>query len=408
MLRYGEALALASFTGREVDVQENANNRKRLPEWIGELPTDAQRAEWARQAINYFTTPQVAILRGQIPARLEAETAYTDPELFKPPDSASDAIRANYESTKIRLSIQNVERQKLRDNQVAEIKDQIGRDLSVCMETNAPTALAALLAKHTNATTKRIDGHAMFIEMRDTRSKETTELSNEAADKELQRMEKDGLPDGCPGEQVSNYFQDFMVRVNPYTSEPKNEEAQVRWMRARMPPSTVLYHEMGIAKLEAAGTDKTVAAVVPALMLACHRTLTHLEKIGSASSSSGAFVGAATPGVPATPRSGTGTLFVRKPLPSGQKCEEGTCNYQHVGPCWVNAKFDGYISKKAYADKTPLAAENASALRRSPSPPRPRPRALLGAAHIPPEGVRAALESVVGEEQKLRSPLGHT
>ena len=50
MLRYGEALALASFTGREVDVQENANNRKRLPEWIGELPTDAQRAEWARQA----------------------------------------------------------------------------------------------------------------------------------------------------------------------------------------------------------------------------------------------------------------------------------------------------------------------------------------------------------------------
>ena len=84
MLRYGEALALASYTGREVDVQENANNRKRLPEWIGELPTDAQRAEWARQAINYFTTPQVAILRGQIPARLEAETAYTDPELFKP------------------------------------------------------------------------------------------------------------------------------------------------------------------------------------------------------------------------------------------------------------------------------------------------------------------------------------
>ena len=42
MLRYGEALALASFTGREVDVQENANNRKRLPEWIGELPTDAR------------------------------------------------------------------------------------------------------------------------------------------------------------------------------------------------------------------------------------------------------------------------------------------------------------------------------------------------------------------------------
>ena len=55
-----------------------------------------------------------------------------------------------------------------------------------------------------------------------------------------------------------------------------------------------------------------------------------------------------------------------------------------------------------------LRRDSSRATGRSPSLPRPRPRALRGAAHIPPEGVRAALESVVGEEQKLRSPLGHT
>ena len=92
---YGETNTLtmvASSADAEKQISDkDAGMRSRFADFPSEQPAKAVREKWCREARRAMSAEQTAVMRGQVPARLAAETAEMDMTTLPALDAAATA-----------------------------------------------------------------------------------------------------------------------------------------------------------------------------------------------------------------------------------------------------------------------------------------------------------------------------
>ena len=96
---YGETNTLtmvASSADAEKQISDkDAGMRSRFADFPSEQPAKAVREKWCREARRAMSAEQTAVMRGQVPARLAAETAEMDMTTLPALDAAATASEKN-------------------------------------------------------------------------------------------------------------------------------------------------------------------------------------------------------------------------------------------------------------------------------------------------------------------------
>ena len=191
-----ESGRLQSEDGMKVPESEGMQSKKLLPTYPGEMPTQSAKLRWVRESRRCFKGDYAAVLRGDTPAKLEAETVEFDvttlPALAADAGAAAVAAR---QALIAKYNAENLTKTNYKNSREVELRNEIAGHIGDSMEDTARIRWAALCAAHT-VRAQVFNGKAMFDEIEAEVTATTTSLSNDKAKEMFDELQKTPLYDG--------------------------------------------------------------------------------------------------------------------------------------------------------------------------------------------------------------------
>jgi hypothetical protein len=374
-----------------------------FPDFPGEKPSKSALIRWCETWTDDLNGAGYAtLLRGEIPFEVQKLTPRT---LIPVPEGLEVLQRRSFEAENAKIDHQNAINVRERDLRLLEMRTRLASKLGKALRPKAPVLLKKLQGEHKafrlnfdGTTTADIygdtiyDGVAMFLAIVATKNKPTGEYDTKKFQKLYERFRDSKAPDNVTPDAFSNRLNGFTVHINPFIENPLAGERLGRFILEQLPASLgadgrtlkrdlerdkklddedhVLQQVLELVQAAYDPGKKGVGAHVvdpngqaDAAAKAAKAEEERLKRllvaaVKEAQPSGGRNGGAGNPGWTKAGKKTDADKGKNRPgnrLPEGQRCKNGTCDFDHDrlkpgAPCFRDPRWKGPLPLRVYND----------------------------------------------------------